>query len=112
MSDVVWLREGDVVATVDLLDAVDAVEGALRAQAAGQAHTMEKTHVAWGGGHTLHAIGAVDEHAGVVATKTWAHTGGGATPLVVMWDAHDGALIAVVEAFALGQLRTGAVSGL
>lgn len=112
MSDVVWLREDDVVATVDLLDAVDAVEGALRAQAAGQAHTMEKTHVAWQGGHTLHAIGAVDEHAGVVATKTWAHTGGGATPLVVMWDAHDGALIAVVEAFALGQLRTGAVSGL
>ena len=29
------------------------------------------------------------------------------TPLVVLWDAHEGTLRAIVEAFALGQLRTG-----
>ena len=112
MSDPIWLTEADVVGTVDLLDAIDAVEDALRVQAAGGAQTMEKTHVAWEGGHTLHAIGAVDEQAGVVATKTWAHTSGGATPLVVLWDAHEGTLSAVIEAFALGQLRTGAITGL
>ena len=73
---------------------------------------MEKTHVAWEGGHTLHAIGAVDHHSDVVAAKTWVHTGGGANPIVVMWDAHDGRLLAIIEAFALGQLRTGAMTGL
>ena len=112
MGDPVWLSEADVVATVDLPDAIDALEDALRAQAAGGAQTMEKTHVAWEGGHTLHAIGAVDHHADVVASKTWAHTGGGANPIVVMWDARDGQLLAIIEAFALGQLRTGAMTGL
>ena len=66
----------------------------LRSAGHGAAHRMEKTHVAWGDGHTLHAIGAVDEAAGLVATKTWAHTGGGATPLVIVWDAEAGELLA------------------
>jgi ornithine cyclodeaminase len=112
VNEPVWLSEADVVATVDLPDAIDALEDALRAQAAGAAQTMEKTHVAWEGGHTLHAIGAVDHHADVVASKTWAHTAGGSNPIVVMWDARDGRLLAVIEAFALGQLRTGAMTGL
>jgi alanine dehydrogenase len=111
MSDAIWLSEHDVVETVDLVDAIDAIESALRTEASGRAQSMQKTHLAWGGGHTLHAIGAVDEVDGTVATKTWAHTEGGATPLVVLWDAHTGALRAVVEAFALGQLRTGAMTG-
>jgi len=106
-----WLTEADVVATVDLLDAIDAVQEALAAESRGEAHGMEKTHVAWGDGHTLHAIGAVNEIDRLVATKTWAHTGGGASPLVVLWDADDGTLVAIVEAFALGQLRTGAMTG-
>jgi ornithine cyclodeaminase len=33
------------------------------------------------------------------------------TPLLILFDADSGALRAVIEAFALGQLRTGAVSG-
>ena len=111
MADAVWLAEADVVATVDLLDAIEAVEEALRSEARGDARTMEKAHVAWGSGHTLHAIGGIDEHEGIVATKTWAHTDGGATPLVVLWDAHEGTLRGIVEAFALGQLRTGAMTG-
>src|SRR5207237_8443297 len=44
-------------------------------------------------------------------TKTWAHTPGGATPLLVLLDATTGALKAVIEAFALGQMRTAAASG-
>jgi len=72
---------------------------------------MDKTQVGWGEKHTLHALGGVFEQAGVVGTKTWAHTAGGATPLLVLWSAATGALQAVVEAFALGQLRTAAMSG-
>jgi ornithine cyclodeaminase len=52
------------------------------------------------------------EQQGVAGTKTWAHTGGGAAPLLLLFDTSDGQLVAVIEAFALGQLRTGAISGI
>jgi ornithine cyclodeaminase len=72
---------------------------------------MTKTHVEWSGHATLHAIGAVFTDQGFAGTKTWAHTPGGATPLLILYDANTGALKAVVEAFALGQMRTAAASG-
>ncbi|HEY8545423.1 MAG TPA: hypothetical protein VIL36_10265 [Acidimicrobiales bacterium] len=105
-----WIRESDVVDAVGLPEAIAAVRAALADQAAGRAETMAKAHLAWGDGHTLHAIGAQSAGAGLVVTKTWAHTAGGATPLVVAWDRETGRLRAVIEAFALGQLRTAAVS--
>jgi alanine dehydrogenase len=107
----IWITEADVVAMMHLGQAIDALENGLKLQASGGAQNMTKTHVTWGGGHTLHAIGATYEASGVVGTKTWAHTEGGATPLVILWDARSGALLAIIEAFALGQMRTGAVSG-
>jgi ornithine cyclodeaminase len=104
-----WLGEADVVGLLGLPDAISVVGDALRQEAAGRARTMAKSHIAWGDGHTLHAVGGVVGD--VVGTKTWAHTAGGAAPLLVLWDATSGDLMAVVEAFALGQLRTAAVSG-
>src|SRR5262249_29565869 len=109
VSDARWITESEVAALLPLGDAIAAVETALRRQTDGRARTMEKTHVSWGEGHTLHAVGGQLD--GLVGTTTWAHTSGGATPLLLLWDAGDGRLVAVVEAFALGQLRTGAVSG-
>jgi gentisate 1,2-dioxygenase len=41
-----------------------------------------------------------------VATKTWAHTPGGADPCLLLFDEDTGELRAVIEAFVLGQLRT------
>ena len=105
-----WLTERDVVELLDLPSAIDAVSAYLALEAAGEAITMEKTHVAWDGGHTLHALGGVAPGA-LAGAKTWAHTGGGATPLLLLWDAGDGRLRAVIEAFALGQLRTASMSG-
>ena len=105
-----WLTEVDVAATVGLAEAVDAVRAALVAEHDSRAATMAKTALAWGGGHTLHAIGGVDHATGLVATKTWAHTAGGAEPVLAVWDAESGQLLAMIEAFALGQLRTASVS--
>jgi alanine dehydrogenase len=107
-----WISEAEVVAALHLGEAIDALERSLPLEAAGQACSMTKTHATWGGGHTLHAIGAVIEGAGVVGTKSWAHTGGGATPLLLLWGAESGELLAVIEAFALGQMRTGGIAGL
>lgn len=111
-----WIREADVVALMDMSAAICALEAGLRAEARGTAANMAKTHVEWtspstGGHGTLHAIGAVFPEAGVAGTKTWAHTPGGATPLLILYDAQSGRLNAIVEAFALGQFRTGAASG-
>ncbi len=64
----------------------------------------------WDGG-TLHAIGAVASSTGLAVSKSWAHTGGGATPLLAAWDSSTGQILAVIQAFALGQLRTSAISG-
>ena len=72
---------------------------------------MVKTHVAWGDGATLHAIGAVFAKEQFAGTKTWAHTKGGATPLLILFDSETGRLKAIIEAFALGQLRTAGTSG-
>jgi len=105
-----WIPEADVVALMDMADAVPALEAGLLAEARGEAHNMTKTHVAWGRA-TLHALGAAFPKAGLAGTKTWAHTPEGATPLLLLYDAGSGALRAVIEAFALGQLRTGAASG-
>lgn len=111
MVDAIWITEADVVGLMDLPQAIDALETGLRTQAGGTARNMGKTHASWGNGDTLHAVGATFEGLGYVGTKTWAHTEGGATPLLILWDAATGALAAVIEAFALGQMRTGGISG-
>lgn len=111
MSDPIWISEQDVVSMMDMAEAIQALEEGLKAEAQSEALNMVKTHIEWGKGSTLHAIGAVFPQAGFAGTKTWAHTEGGATPLVVFFDSNTGKLLAVIEAFALGQMRTGGASG-
>jgi ornithine cyclodeaminase len=106
----IWISEGEASRLLDLPVAIDAVREGFRREAEGAAFNMAKTHLAWGGGQ-LHAIGAALPGEGLVGTKTWAHTPDGATPLLVVWDTNGGALLAIIEAFRLGQLRTAAVSG-
>ena len=108
MSDPLWITEADVVGLMDLGEAIGALESALRAEAKGDAQNMSKTLMQYGKSN-LHAIGARLD--GLVGTKTWAHTEGGTCPLLLLWDAQNGALVAVIEAFALGNMRTGGISG-
>ena len=113
MSDFapLWISEADVVAMMDMGEAIMALEKGLLAEARGDAVNMVKTHVAWGEASTLHAIGAVFPKEKFAGTKTWTHTRGGATPLLILFDSETGSLKAVIEAFALGQLRTAGASG-
>lgn len=107
----VWITEGDVAEVMGLADAIVALRSGLALEHRGEASALEKTHTTWGGGHTLHALGASFQGLGLVGTKVWAHTAGGATPLLAMWGSDDGQLVAVIEAFALGQMRTSGLSG-
>ncbi|WP_133645692.1 ornithine cyclodeaminase family protein [Paraburkholderia flava] len=109
-STPVWISEQQIVSLMNLSGAIEALEAGLAQQASGAARNMGKTHVAWGHSN-LHAIGAAFQDAGIVGTKTWAHTEGGACPLLMLFDSANGQLKAILEAFALGQMRTGGISG-
>lgn len=109
-SNPVWITEAEVAQSMDLRGAIVALEHGLTLEAGGRARTMAKTHIAWGNGNTLHSLGGSLEGARLVGVKSWAHTTGGACPLLLLWDSENGGLRAVIEAFALGQLRTGSMS--
>jgi alanine dehydrogenase len=105
-----WLGEDDVAGLVSLADAITAVRGAYLRLAAGEIVRMPKAFASWDGG-TLHAVGAAAPGSGLAVVKAWTHTPGGAAPMLLAWDLATGRLRAAIEAFALGQLRTSAVSG-
>ena len=108
MADAIWISEADVVQLMDLGAAMTALEAALREEARGEANNMVKTLLQYGK-NNLHAIGG--KLGNLVGTKTWTHTQGGTCPLLILWSADDGSLVAVIEAFALGNMRTGGISG-
>ena len=80
VEDARWISEAEVCSLLTLREAIDALEAGLRLEAKGAARNMRKTLATFGGGGTLHAIGAIYEGQNLVGTKTWAHTAGGATP--------------------------------
>ena len=53
-----WISEAEVVSMMHLGEAIEALEKGLLTEAHCDAANMMKTHVAWGNGSTLHAIGA------------------------------------------------------
>jgi alanine dehydrogenase len=110
IEQALWISESEVVSMMDIGGAISALERGLLAEAEGNAQNMIKTHAEWDGS-TLHAIGAVFSTMGYCGTKTWAHTKDGATPLLILFDSNTGRLRAIIEAFALGQMRTAAASG-
>lgn len=111
MTEPIWITEQDVVDLMDLREAIKALERGLREEAVGQACNMTKTQLALGHSN-LHALGAIFTTERLAATKTWMHTDRGATPLLVLIDTETGAIRAIIEAFALGQMRTGGIAGL
>ncbi|NNE37855.1 MAG: ornithine cyclodeaminase family protein [Gammaproteobacteria bacterium] len=111
-ANAIWISEQEIVELISLKEAVPALEAGLLLEHDGKAQNMKKTHAIWNENKsTLHALGSVFDGAGMVGTKTWAHTPGGACPLLILFNSDNGKLLAVIEAFALGQMRTAAISG-
>lgn len=105
----IWLTEAEVVSLLDLGEAITAVRSGFEQQARGQLANLAKAQKRLGD-TTLHATGAVTAD-GLSGAKVWTHTPTGATPLMQVWNSVDGELVGVIEAFALGQYRTAAVTG-
>jgi ornithine cyclodeaminase len=110
-SSPLWLTEADVTASIDLAGAIDAIERVLAAEASGQAANMTKTLTMVGANDVLQAIGGSIATEDFCGTKTWVNVGGKSQTVLILFSLTDGSLQAVIEATALGQIRTAAMSG-
>ncbi|MGE4239827.1 ornithine cyclodeaminase family protein [Ramlibacter sp.] len=108
-TPVLWLTEQDVVSLVTLDDAIAALERAVSAE---DAFNVPKALATYGDGGTMHALASAAPALDYAGFKTWLHTKRGATALYELFDSRDGSVRAVIEAGALGQLRTAAMTGL
>jgi len=106
-----WITEQDVVSLMPLPEAVGALEAMLRLEAQGKAQNMAKAHLMVGANDAMHAIGGAVAGAGLCGTKTWVNVAGKSQTVLVLFSLADGALRAVIEATALGQTRTAAMTG-
>jgi ornithine cyclodeaminase/alanine dehydrogenase-like protein (mu-crystallin family) len=105
-----YLTESDVAGLVSPADALDAVEGCFRRMAGGEVEIAPRRRLRLPEG-ALADMAASDHGLGLAGGKLYAATPNGATFVVCLFDADSSELLAVIEADRLGQLRTGAASG-
>ncbi len=105
-----YLTEADVSALVTPALAVEAVEASFRRMAAGEVEIAPRRRLRLPEG-SLADMAAADAELGLAGGKLYAATANGATFVVCLFDSETSALVAVIEADRLGQLRTGAASG-
>ena len=105
-----YLTEHDVTSLLEPADAVPVIEESFRRLAAGDVVNQPRLRLPLDGG-ALALMAAVDGGVGLAGSKTYSAVAGNAAFVVVLFDAVDGTCVAVIEANILGQLRTGAASG-
>jgi len=104
------LREQDITELLDIETAIAAVEEVLRDQAEGYATNRPRYRVAMPASQ-LHVMAAGDKRLGVTGLKAYTASRNGARFLVLLYDSENGDLLAMIEGDRLGQMRTGAASG-
>jgi alanine dehydrogenase len=107
---VLFLTEAEVAELVTPADALDAVEGSFRRLAAGEVENVPRQRTRWEGG-SLAVMWAVDSGLGLAGLKTYAAGSEGASFVVLLFETETQKPLAAIEADKLGQLRTGAASG-
>jgi ornithine cyclodeaminase/alanine dehydrogenase-like protein (mu-crystallin family) len=107
---VLFLSEGDVREVLTMEMALEAVEDVLRQHALEEAHNVPRARCQTGGA-MLHVMSAAVNRPGVLGYKAYCTTRQGAHFHVGLYDAATGTLLALMQADWLGQMRTGAASG-
>jgi ornithine cyclodeaminase/alanine dehydrogenase-like protein (mu-crystallin family) len=105
----IYLTEADVGRLLDIDLAIEACEEAFRRLAAGEAEHIPRARVK-APGVVLHSMSAAAGYLNLVGWKCYTTSKTGARFLLGLYDT-AGALLALVEADLLGQLRTGATTG-
>ncbi len=106
------LREEDVRRVLTMPDAVRVLDLSFRQLAAGDAQNTPRTRIVLPGGRgVLHVLSAAAHRQGVLGYKAYTAFRAGVRFVVMLYSSEDGRLLAQVEADWLGQMRTGAASG-
>jgi ornithine cyclodeaminase/alanine dehydrogenase-like protein (mu-crystallin family) len=105
-----YLTESDVESLLGPEDALAAVEGSFRRLAEGTVENLPRARLPLEQG-ALAVMAAVDRGLERAGVKSYAAQPGGVRFVVCLFDTAAADLAAVIEADRLGQLRTGAASG-
>ena len=105
-----YLTEHDVESLLAPEDALGPVEACFERLARGAVDNRPRSRQSVDGGN-LAVMSAVDREPEVAGLKAYAAVAAGTPFVVVLFDTARGELAAVIEANRLGQLRTGAASG-
>ena len=108
-----FLSEQEVAQLLPMDECIDALERAFAHAGAGQVDNKPRSRIRMPGGF-FHFMAAADGGQGVFGYKAYPSFAGpgGAKMIVMLYDYQSGALLACLEAGRLGQIRTGAASGL
>jgi alanine dehydrogenase len=104
------LTEADVEELLSPAEAVEAIEACFRRMAAGAVENRPRYRLGLDGG-ALAVMAAADLELGYAGAKVYAGFRGGARFEVLLFRVDGPELVAVIDADRLGQLRTGAASG-
>ncbi|HXC87185.1 MAG TPA: ornithine cyclodeaminase family protein [Candidatus Cybelea sp.] len=105
------ISESEVRAVLTMPMAIEAVEDISRKQANGEVVVHPRRRFELPGGGFFHYMAAADFSAGYVAMKQYTYVQGKVRFLVSLYEMRTGDLVALIEADYMGQLRTGAASG-
>lgn len=103
------ISEEEVLSLASIKDAIDAVEEITRLQGLGKASMAPRRRV-YTASSVLHVMAAASEEHGVSGLKAYISTKDKTNFVFLLFDNSSGELLAIVEADALGRLRTGAAS--
>src|SRR5690242_4757721 len=106
------ISEAEVREVLAMPEAIQAVEEISRKQAAGEVVVHPRRRFELPAGGFFHYMAAADYSAGFVAMKQYTYVCGRLQFLVPLYEMATGDLLAVIEADYMGQLRTGAASGM
>jgi ornithine cyclodeaminase/alanine dehydrogenase len=105
-----WLSEEDVTSLVSPGEAIPVIEDCFHRIAAAQVELMPRRRFAAADG-SFAVMAAADRGLGVAGVKSYAVAAGRVEFVVCLFDLADGSLVALIAADRLGQVRTGAASG-
>ena len=105
------INEGEVKSVLSMALAMEAVETISRRQAAGEVLVHARRRFELPGGAFFHHMAAADLTEKLVASKQYTYVGGKLKFVVSLFSTESGDLLALIEADVMGQMRTGAASG-
>ena len=105
-----FLRDEDIKETVGMDDMLEAIEDMQRHYGLGESYNLGRRKIIASSG-MLSVMGGGLFYKGVFGAKTYTTAGGRYTFHITLYDTNTGQLLAFLQANRLGQLRTGATTG-